>query len=54
MFFKNDEVVEKIEALENEGMIDMILHQKRRWYNLNPLFVKVYSQYYVWRKWLVS
>lgn len=54
MFFKNDKVVDQIESLENEGMIDMMLHQKRRWYNLNPLFVNAYSPLHTWEKWLVS
>lgn len=54
MFFKNDEIVDKIEALENEGMIDMMIHQKNRWYNFNSLFVKSYSPLYVWQKWIAS
>ena len=54
MFFKNDEIVDKIEALENEGMIDMMIHQKNRWYNRNKLFASVYSSLYVWQKWVAS
>lgn len=54
MFFKNDKVVDQIEALENEGMLDMMIHQKQRWEHRNALFVKVYSPLYVWQKWLVS
>lgn len=52
--FKNDEVVNKIEALENEGMIDLMIHQKKRWEKINSLMVKVYSNNYVWSKWIVS
>lgn len=52
--FKRDKVVDQIENLENVGMIDMMIHQKRRWEFRNSLFVKVYSQHYVWQKWLVA
>ena len=54
MFFKKDEVAEKIEALSNDGMLDLMLHQKKRWYNRNQLFVSVYSPLYVWQKWIAS
>lgn len=54
MFFKQDEVVAKINKLENEGMIDLMLYQKQRWYKRNALFVSVYSQLYVWQKWIAS
>lgn len=49
-----DKVADQINSLENHGMIDLMLHHKRRWYKLNPLFVSVYSPLYVWQKWVNS
>ena len=46
--------LQAIENLENSGMLDLMIHQKRRWESINSSIVKYYSPKYVYYRWLMS
>lgn len=40
---------DKLEALTNEGMIDMMYHQWERYQKVNPLQINIHA---LWQKWI--
>ena len=46
--------LQAIENLENTGMLDLMIHQKRRWESINRSLVENYSPWYVFDKWVRS
>lgn len=46
--------LQAIENLENVGMLDLMIHQKRRWESINSSIVKYYSPQYAYYRWLMS
>lgn len=46
---RDDEINSKLEALENEGMIDLMHHQWERYKSVHPLQINMTA---LWQKWI--
>lgn len=48
----NKDNLAKLDALENDGMVDMMHSQLERFKSVNREIVRHYSPLYVWHRWL--